>query len=349
MVFFVTSKCNSRCKFCFYWRNLNSKEPDLSLEEIEKIAHSLPQFSSLLLSGGEPFLRKDLAELIKIFYEENKVRNVSVPTNGILVDKIATTTEEILKLCPDINLNINFSLDGVREYHDKLRGVFGNYRKTILAIKELNKLEERHFNLGVRISTVVCRDNLEKIGEFLSEIGKEKINFLHYFEIVRGKPRLPGEKTLTPKRLKEVYKEILKYQEENYRKNIQPKTRSGYLWLWFRMAMLYSQYRIQLDNFLENKPWGYKCEAGRKIVVLDYNSDFRLCELKKPEVNVRKIDYDLGKFIHSQTYEKALREVKNCDCTHVCFILETIYTSPKFVFVRFPINLFKTLLRKYDF
>src|SRR5512135_1713176 len=70
IIFFVTSACNLRCSHCFYWQNLNRQE-DLRLEEIEKISLNLPSFSRLLISGGEPFLRKELPDIIRLFYKNN--------------------------------------------------------------------------------------------------------------------------------------------------------------------------------------------------------------------------------------------------------------------------------------
>ena len=56
---FVTSRCNSLCRTCFYWDNPN-KNQDLSFEQIETISRTAPPFNKLWLSGGEPFLRKEL-------------------------------------------------------------------------------------------------------------------------------------------------------------------------------------------------------------------------------------------------------------------------------------------------
>ena len=82
LIFFVTSKCNSNCKFCFYKSKLNSGD-DLSLGEIRKISLGIGNFTNLLFSGGEPFLREDLPEIVDIFISQNQVKNISIPTNGI--------------------------------------------------------------------------------------------------------------------------------------------------------------------------------------------------------------------------------------------------------------------------
>ncbi len=84
LIFHVTFRCNARCRFCFNWREINqNKDKELSLEEIQKISENLPRFPWLLLSGGEPFLRSDLVDLIETFHRNNKVAHVTIPTNGI--------------------------------------------------------------------------------------------------------------------------------------------------------------------------------------------------------------------------------------------------------------------------
>ena len=65
---FVTSRCNIRCKMCFYWEPVENKSShEISLEEIEKISQSMPNFFWLLVGGGEIFVRKDLHKIIEIF------------------------------------------------------------------------------------------------------------------------------------------------------------------------------------------------------------------------------------------------------------------------------------------
>src|SRR5574341_1302680 len=87
---FVTSRCNSLCRTCFYFDKLNSRD-DLSFEEIERISATAPTFERLWISGGEPFLRDELAEILGMFARRNHVRNVNLPTNGLLPERIFRT------------------------------------------------------------------------------------------------------------------------------------------------------------------------------------------------------------------------------------------------------------------
>ncbi len=129
LTFFVTTKCNAKCKHCFYWESLNQKIDELKLDEIKKISSTMPEFPMLSISGGEPYLRLDLAEVCEVFYKQNKVREIFIPTNSLLLDNVKRITESILRKCPEANLTLNISLDGLEEFHDDLRGVKGNFKK----------------------------------------------------------------------------------------------------------------------------------------------------------------------------------------------------------------------------
>src|SRR3974390_1054250 len=93
---FVTSRCNSLCRTCFYFDKLKSSD-DLTDSEMERIAATVPPFRKLWLSGGEPFLRDRLAEIVALFVRHNGVRNVNLPTNGMLADRIFPAMDRMLE------------------------------------------------------------------------------------------------------------------------------------------------------------------------------------------------------------------------------------------------------------
>src|SRR5919206_4578181 len=102
---FVTSRCNSLCRTCFYFDKLNSKD-DLTVAEIRRISETAGPFRKLWLSGGEPFLRDELAEIVGMFARRNGVRNVNLPTNGLLPEKIFPAMDRMLELCPEVSIDL---------------------------------------------------------------------------------------------------------------------------------------------------------------------------------------------------------------------------------------------------
>src|SRR5919202_879374 len=83
VIFFITSRCNARCETCFYHEELN-RPGDLTFEQIGRVSRTMPGITDLWLSGGEPTLRHDAVDVIRLFVENNGVRRVIIPTNGLL-------------------------------------------------------------------------------------------------------------------------------------------------------------------------------------------------------------------------------------------------------------------------
>lgn len=121
LVLFINSGCNMRCDHCFYWDSLNEKT-DLTLAEIKALSRDLGSIENLNLSGGEPFLRPEFAEVCAQFIHNNRARQIYCPTNGWYTGK---TEAQLRRLMSERNLElftIELSLDGMAEYHDQFRG-----------------------------------------------------------------------------------------------------------------------------------------------------------------------------------------------------------------------------------
>src|SRR5262249_24706837 len=135
---FVTSRCNSLCRTCFYFDKLNSRD-DLTFGQIRRIAETAPPFRKLWLSGGEPFLREELADIVALFVHGNRVANVNLPTNGLLPHKLFPAVDRMLEVCPEVSIDLNFSLDGLANTHDAIRGVPNNFVRTIATMEEADR------------------------------------------------------------------------------------------------------------------------------------------------------------------------------------------------------------------
>ncbi len=147
ITFLVTWRCNAKCIFCDVWKKNSNYENELNLEEIKKIFKQLKKIDVLRLSGGEPFLRKDLAEIINIIEEVNPPEIIHLTTNGTLTSQII---ESFKKIKPLNKIHIKVSIDNIGEKHDKTRGISGAYEKAMETIKQLHKLKQKeNFHIGV--------------------------------------------------------------------------------------------------------------------------------------------------------------------------------------------------------
>ena len=76
-------------------------------------------------TGGEPFIRADLPEIVKIFHTNNHALNVGIPTNGSMTPRVLRSVQSMLDQNPGIDLHIDVSIDGLPELHDEIRGIPG--------------------------------------------------------------------------------------------------------------------------------------------------------------------------------------------------------------------------------
>jgi MoaA/NifB/PqqE/SkfB family radical SAM enzyme len=332
LILFVTSKCNLRCDACFFHDGLN-KSDDLNFSEYEKIAKSLKKTSILLLSGGEPFFNKDLTKICSSFIENSGVDSLVIPTNGTLKDDIVMAVENLLKTFPKLSLNINISIDGLAEYHDKIRGAKGTFEKAIETIKELSELKRVYPNLQTGVNSVIQKNNLEELKKLMIFLRQFDLDY-HAFDILRGDPKdksmsLPGLDEIS-----EMHKLILKNRDW-YLKRKNPRKFSilGFLERVSVLGLLrYTQ--ITKEAVLGGGYWGMPCQAGKSIAVVYPNGDFSLCELMPPVTNLSKVDYDLGNLLKNKEIKEKVKEIKErkCDCTHVCFINSAIGARPQSAF-----------------
>src|SRR2546423_2757942 len=206
IILFVTSRCNSFCRTCFYHEELN-RPGDMTFEQIEKVSRTMPEITDLWLSGGEPTLRHDASEIIDMFVRNNGVRRLIIPTNGLVKSRVHEIVDGALGDHPSLDLYLNIALDGQGETHDRIRGVPGHWEKTLDCIEELYPLKEKFSHrLRLNVNTVVCAENYREI-ESLAEFMWNGFQLDgHYFNIVRGQT-LVGEsiKEIPPEDLPRMY------------------------------------------------------------------------------------------------------------------------------------------------
>lgn len=149
----VTYRCNSRCTMCDIWKLKETRE--LELEYYKKLPNTLRDIN---VSGGEPFLRQDLVDLIKILHETCPKARIIISTNGYLSDLIKEKMWQILKVDPGVGVGV--SIDGIGEMHDKIRGIPGGFN---LAVNTLKLLKENLGMKNLRIAFTISKQNIEHL------------------------------------------------------------------------------------------------------------------------------------------------------------------------------------------
>ena len=320
LIHFITSKCNAKCGHCFYWKNLNTKG-ELSLEEIEQITRHLPDLVILNISGGEPFIRPDFAEVIKTYYRNTTVKEVSVPTNGTFTEKTIKDCTAILHSCPDLDLNIVLSLDGIEAIHDEIRQVKDCFKTAVKTFKELKELQKKYPHLQVSVVSTLTSLNQDTLEEFHSYVKNELKPDVLSLNIIRGEAKkmdLFGVNLHNYKKFYELEKRSQKKGLRTYLRDVMNKIRM----------------EIIIRN-VEKKEHVLPCKAGTLLGVMYEKGDVYPCELlnNKPLGNVRDYDFDFSKLWTStmtKTTAKWITDTK-CYCTHECFLRFNIMYQPSFV------------------
>ncbi len=337
LTFFVTRKCNAKCPFCFYVDNTSNAKAckaELSLDEIKKISLSLDKLLWLAFSGGEPYLRKDLVEISKIFYDQNKPVIMLFPTNGLMPDLIKDRTEQILKYCKKSVVTVKLSLDGLYNDHDTLRDTPGCFDKTMKTYHLLGELLEKYANFELGINTVFCSENQDKMDEIIDFVQHMANVKTHTISMVRG--------NLADSHYKEVDYEKYRHAINRLENNLKSRTSSIYR---FRGARLKAaqdilQRRLIHQTLLDQKRL-IPCYAGKLNLVLTETGDVYPCEILSTSFgNVRDHNYDMKEIVRSERAEPVLDSIDNkrCYCTHECYYITNILFNPR---------LYPTLIKEY--
>jgi MoaA/NifB/PqqE/SkfB family radical SAM enzyme len=340
VIFFVTSVCNAKCRTCFYWQELNQRG-DLTWKEIRRLSATMPAFTDLWLSGGEPLLRRELPEIIHLFCANNGVRWVNLPTNGLLPERTAEWVARICAENPQLQLDLNVAMDGFYEMQDSIRAVPGNFEKTLQTLEAVQPCRRRFPSLRVNVNTVICAENFDCVLDIAEFVKTRCAVDGHYFNIIRGSAKEPALKEIPAARLPGLYREIQKVYR-HYADRVFER-RTG---LARRIAQVYYQgtlalhNRIQLENLEAPHPWPMPCTAGETALVIDYNGDLRACELRGKLGNLREYGCDFRKFWESRARQEELAAIVHdqCWCTHVCFIHDSLRHSPKVLLYDIPVT-----------
>jgi len=309
LILHVTGRCTQRCRTCFIDFDSYKEKDDLSLAEIKNIAAYLDSLVWLDLSGGEPFLRKDLPEICAAF----NVPAISIPTNGFNPDIIAQTTKRI-KESSNSEVCIAVSLDGFEATNDYIRapGAFGRVIKTIEALKKIE-------GIRIKVNTVLCNKNLGEIIYFMKFIKGFELDF-HSIIFQRGSQ--PANDFLCPSaekllEIKDKIFEIWKTYDYGVRG--------------FGRVVLQS-YQKELYNaslkVMQEKQQIPKCLAHNKHLVIYPHGEAAFCEMLPCFGNIRQVP--LKELLLSSNAQKQRQSIKQkkCYCYHNCNMIDNFFFNP---------------------
>ena len=145
----VTYRCPMRCKMCDIWNNPTSPSEEFKPELLEK----LPQMRSVNITGGEPFVREDIEEIVKVLLK--KTKRIVFSTSGFFSDRIIA----LAKKYPQLGFRI--SIEGLSCKNDELRGRQGGFDKGLRTLLELKRLGVKDIGFGITVSNNNSADMLD--------------------------------------------------------------------------------------------------------------------------------------------------------------------------------------------
>lgn len=149
----LTRRCNLRCAMCRTWSR--PATPELSAAEIGSVLARMPELVWLDLTGGEPFVRRDIGDVFTAVVDDAPaLALLHFQTNGWLVERIATHTQRLReRLHGGAELIVTVSIDGPAALHDAIRGKAGAYERAIATARALREMSGVDVHVGTTLTS----------------------------------------------------------------------------------------------------------------------------------------------------------------------------------------------------
>ena len=337
LTFSITAACQSKCKTCNigleYQKDPKRKEYDLKLDEIEIIFKTLGPIYFFNISGGEPFLRKDLPEIVNLACRYLKPRIIHIPTNAVASKRIRDLTVECLDIInhynPAVPLTVKPSIDGIGEIHDEIRGVKGNFKQLEKTISYLKEVEKDYANFHLELGTVISNFNIDHLSEiedyvhslgvqsYRNEIAEQRTEFFNL------------EDPITPDA--ETYERLIDEFSAKIRQNVGKKRELAKVTESLRLV-----YYDLVVRILRERRQVIPCYGGISNVHINFDGEVWPCCVlgySKPMGFLREQEYDFKMVWHSaqaKSVRKYIRE-GNCACPLANQSYSNILCSPRYL------------------
>ncbi len=148
----VTYRCNAKCYMCNTWQFPSPATEEITPGDLS----SLPPLNFVNITGGEPFMREDLADIVEVM--RGKAERIVVSTNGYFTDRVVA----LAKRFPDIGVRV--SIEGLPSANDELRGLEDGFDHGMRTLLQLRELGCKDIGFGITVSDRNADDLLELAG-----------------------------------------------------------------------------------------------------------------------------------------------------------------------------------------
>lgn len=281
----LTYRCPMKCKMCNIWKNPTDVKNEIKPDDLK----CLPQLKFINLTGGEPFIREDLEEIVRVCY--TKSPRIVISTSGWYEDRVIALAEKFP------NIGIRISIEGLSQKNDELRGREGGFDKGLRTLLRLKKMGLKDIGFGCTVSNNNSEDML-LLYQLSRSLGMEfataSFHNSYYFHkddnVITNKDEVCGN-----------FKTLIEWQlQENH-----PKS-------WFR-----AYFNMGLINYIEGNRRMLPCEAGTVNFFIDPWGEVYPCngmEEKYWKASMGNIhDYDdFSMLWNSPQAEQVRQNVRKC-------------------------------------
>ena len=241
----TTYRCQMRCKMCDIWENPTDKKQEITAKELD----ILPKFKFVNITGGEPFVRRDLEDIVDVMYKKSD--RIVISTSGWHTDRIIKMAEKFP------NIGIRVSIEGLAQKNDDLRGREGSFDRAMRLLLTLKEMGMKDIGYGCTVSNKNSDDMLW-LYKLSRELGMEfataAFHNSYYFH--------KDDNVITNKN--EVIGNFHKLIEELLKEN-SPKS-------WYRAF-----FNLGLINYIRGNPRMLPCEAGTANFFIEPYGDVYPC------------------------------------------------------------------------
>ncbi len=278
----VTYRCNARCTMCNRYKCPSKPEEELSIETIKK----LPKMYFTNITGGEPFIREDLPDIVRELYKKSD--RIVISTNGFFTDRI-------IKLCEEFpNVGIRISIEGLEETNNKIRGLDDGFNKGYSTLKKLVEMKHPDVGFGMTVQDANAKD-LVPLYDLSNELNMEfaTASLHNSFYFVEAK---------------NIIKDRLMVAEE-FEKLINKLLNSNSPKKWFR-----AYFNHGLINYIFGQKRLLPCDMAFDTFFIDPYGDVMPCNgTKNKEVMGNLNNQTWDELWNSEQAENVRKKVRHCD------------------------------------
>ncbi len=280
----LTYRCPMQCRMCNIWQYPTDKKEEIKAEDLK----SLPKLKFINLTGGEPFIREDLPEIVEECYRH--APRIVISTSGWFEDRVIKLAERFP------NIGIRISIEGLSGKNDELRGRQGGFDKGLRTLLKLKAMGVKDIGFGCTVSNNNSSDMLA-LYRLSRELGLEfataAFHNSYYFH--------KDDNVITNRdEVIKNFEQLIEWQlGENH-----PKS-------WFRAF-----FNMGLINYIEGGRRMLPCEAGMANFFIDPWGEVYPCNgleekcWKESMGNIRRDDFMT--IWNSEQAEKVREKVRKC-------------------------------------